>query len=253
MLAEQIKIHENFGSAHLDAPRNVLVYLPPGYGLERDAPLPGFVYARRAKSDESRRRFRRRRWGVDETAQELILTNQIEPLIIVGIYNAGEKRIDEYTPVKSAGGKMRGRGGQSRRLRANDYRRIKTVYRPRIFNQTGARIYRHRRFVVSAVWFRFISVSSVPMFSAAGGHIAFGLVGEQSNYPRNRRSSASACRLRIWLDIGKKRRLAHQASGSRAERNSARQRLEKRLGFAYSNFPKRVTKNRRGRRVSARF
>jgi predicted alpha/beta superfamily hydrolase len=44
----------------------------------------------------------------------LILTEQIEPLIIVGIYNAGEKRIDEYTPVKSvAGGKMRGRGGQA--------------------------------------------------------------------------------------------------------------------------------------------
>jgi len=43
----------------------------------------------------------------------LILTNQIEPLIIVGIYNSGERRIDDYTPVKSAGGKMRGRGGNA--------------------------------------------------------------------------------------------------------------------------------------------
>ena len=35
-----------------------------------------------------------------ETADELILSGQIEPLIIVGIYNTGEHRIDEYTPVE---------------------------------------------------------------------------------------------------------------------------------------------------------
>jgi hypothetical protein len=37
--------------------------------------------------------------------------------------------------------------------------------------------------------------------------------------------------LRIWLDIGKKRRHAHQASSSRSQRNSAGERLAKRSGF----------------------
>jgi predicted alpha/beta superfamily hydrolase len=51
-------------------------------------------------------------WGVDKTAQQLILAGEIEPLIIVGIYNSG-KRIDEYTPVKSNVGRMKGHGGQA--------------------------------------------------------------------------------------------------------------------------------------------
>ena len=39
-------------------------------------------------------------WRMGETADELILAGEIEPLIIVGIYNTGEHRIDEYTPVE---------------------------------------------------------------------------------------------------------------------------------------------------------
>jgi predicted alpha/beta superfamily hydrolase len=39
-------------------------------------------------------------WRLGETADGLIEAGAIEPLIIVGIYNAGEKRIDEYTPVR---------------------------------------------------------------------------------------------------------------------------------------------------------
>jgi predicted alpha/beta superfamily hydrolase len=39
-------------------------------------------------------------WRLGETADALIETGAIEPLIIVGIYNVGVKRIDEYTPVE---------------------------------------------------------------------------------------------------------------------------------------------------------
>ena len=39
-------------------------------------------------------------WRMGETADALIEADAIEPLIIVGIYNAGERRIDEYTPVE---------------------------------------------------------------------------------------------------------------------------------------------------------
>ena len=38
-------------------------------------------------------------WRVGETATELIEQGRIEPLIIVGIYNTGEARIEEYTPT----------------------------------------------------------------------------------------------------------------------------------------------------------
>ena len=38
-----------------------------------------------------------------ETADALIESGEVEPLVIVGIYNTGAKRIDEYTPLKTAG------------------------------------------------------------------------------------------------------------------------------------------------------
>jgi predicted alpha/beta superfamily hydrolase len=113
MLTEQIRLHANFGSHHLNLPRNVLVYLPPGYGLNPAQRYPVFYMHDGQNLVNPEDAFGGVVWGVDETAQNLILSNQIEPLIIVGIYNAGEKRIDEYTPVKSAGGRMRGRGGQA--------------------------------------------------------------------------------------------------------------------------------------------
>lgn len=45
-------------------------------------------------------------WRVGETATALIEQGRIEPLIIVGIYNTGEARIEEYTPTgdKKLGG-----------------------------------------------------------------------------------------------------------------------------------------------------
>ena len=49
-------------------------------------------------------------WGLDETAEHLINTGEIEPLIIVGIYNTGVERLAEYTHVKD----QRGRGGRAR-------------------------------------------------------------------------------------------------------------------------------------------
>ena len=113
MLKEQIKIHENFGSLHLETPRNVLVYLPPGYGLDVTRRYPVFYMHDGQNLVNPEDAFGGVVWEVDETAQALILSEQIEPIIIVGIYNTGDKRIDEYTPVKSAGGKMRGRGGNA--------------------------------------------------------------------------------------------------------------------------------------------
>jgi predicted alpha/beta superfamily hydrolase len=38
-------------------------------------------------------------WHVGSTAEEEIVAGRVEPLIIVGIYNAGNARIREYTPT----------------------------------------------------------------------------------------------------------------------------------------------------------
>ncbi len=113
MLKEQIRMHENFGSQYLDERRNVLVYLPPGYheNPERRYPVLYMHDGQNLYNPEDA--FGGVVWGVDETAQSLISSNQIEPLIIVGIYNAGARRIDEYTPVKASSGRMKGHGGKA--------------------------------------------------------------------------------------------------------------------------------------------
>ena len=49
-------------------------------------------------------------WGLDEIAEEMIRTGEIEPLIIVGIYNAGEARMAEYTHLPNHSR----RGGRAR-------------------------------------------------------------------------------------------------------------------------------------------
>jgi predicted alpha/beta superfamily hydrolase len=113
MLNEQVRVHENFGSALLGAPRNVLVYLPPGYGANPERRYPVLYMHDGQNLIRAEDAFGGIVWGVDETAQKLILAGEIEPLIIVGIYNAGARRIDEYTPVKSDIGRMRGHGGKA--------------------------------------------------------------------------------------------------------------------------------------------
>jgi predicted alpha/beta superfamily hydrolase len=113
MLSEQLRLHENFGSNHLSAPRSVTVYLPPGYGADPERRYPVLYMHDGQNLINPEDAFGGVVWGVDETAQQLILTGAIEPLIIVGIYNAGKHRVDEYTPVKSETGRMRGHGGRA--------------------------------------------------------------------------------------------------------------------------------------------
>lgn len=98
---------EKFHSAHLDADRDLVVYLPPGYEADPQKRFP-ILYLHDGQNlfDPTTSFMPGQDWRVGETADELILTGMLEPLIIVGIYNTGKKRIDEYTPtpVKKIGG-----------------------------------------------------------------------------------------------------------------------------------------------------
>lgn len=113
MLVEQIRMHENFGSTFLSEPRNVLVYLPPGYGDDPERRYPVLYMHDGQNLCNPEDAFGGIVWGVDETANGLISAGEIDPLIIVGIYNAGECRIDEYTPVRAVRGQAKGRGGKA--------------------------------------------------------------------------------------------------------------------------------------------
>lgn len=114
-LTGDVRTHESFHSRYVEHDRNVVVYLPPGYDAAREIRYP-VLYLHDGQNVFDEATSFGDEWHVDETAQELIVQGKIEPLIVVGVYNTGEHRIDEYTPTPRAD---KGGGGH-----ADDYGRM---------------------------------------------------------------------------------------------------------------------------------
>jgi predicted alpha/beta superfamily hydrolase len=89
-----------------------MVYLPPHYDPESADRYP-VLYLHDGQNVFDRATSFGEEWHVDEFAEQLIAAGEIEPLIVVAIFNTGEHRVDEYTPTPSAD---IGRGGH-----ADDY------------------------------------------------------------------------------------------------------------------------------------
>ncbi len=96
----QLRRHEQFHSAFLDQDRDVLVWLPPGYDTGPDAYPVLYMHDGQNLFEPDTAFKQGEHWRVGETASGLIEQGRIEPLIVVGIYNTGEMRIDEYTPTE---------------------------------------------------------------------------------------------------------------------------------------------------------
>ena len=107
-LTGDIRTHEGFHSRFLDFDRTVTVYLPPGYEADRARRYP-VLYLHDGQNVFDRATSVGEEWRVDETAQEMIEAGKIAPVIVVGIWNTGVHRIDEYAPTprpdKGGGGK----------------------------------------------------------------------------------------------------------------------------------------------------
>ncbi len=109
-LTGHFQYHAGFTSRFLKIPRDVIVYLPPDYSASRETRYPVLYMNDGQNLFDAATAFGGNEWGLDETAERLIKTGEIQPLIIVGIYNAGYERLAEYTHVKD----KRGRGGRAR-------------------------------------------------------------------------------------------------------------------------------------------
>ncbi|MBI2213254.1 MAG: alpha/beta hydrolase [Acidobacteria bacterium] len=110
-LTGNIRYHRDVPSRFLGQVRDVIVYLPPGYDESESLRYP-VLYMQDGQNlfDGATAFVPGHDWKLDETAETLILDGSIEPLIIVGIYNTGESRIDEYTPNKELRNPRGGKG-----------------------------------------------------------------------------------------------------------------------------------------------
>jgi predicted alpha/beta superfamily hydrolase len=115
-LTGEFRYHRNFHSNFLPADRDVIVYLPPGYTTDTQKRYP-VLYMQDGQNlfDGSTSFIQGNEWRMDETAQALIQSGAIEPLIIVGVYNTRD-RTDEYTPARDPKYKQGGKADLYGRL-----------------------------------------------------------------------------------------------------------------------------------------
>jgi predicted alpha/beta superfamily hydrolase len=108
-----LRVHPAFPSRLL-APRDVHVYLPPGYEPAKSRRYP-VLYLHDGQNifDSASMGME---WQFDETAETLIRTGRIEPLIVVAVANTDARR-EEYTPTsvewKRPDGSIEKGGGKS--------------------------------------------------------------------------------------------------------------------------------------------
>lgn len=97
----QLRSHENFRSKILRNQRDVAVYLPPGYHEHSHRRFPVlYLHDGQNLFNGATSFIPGQDWHVGHTADQEIVAGRVEPLIIVGIYNVGKARIQEYTPTR---------------------------------------------------------------------------------------------------------------------------------------------------------
>jgi predicted alpha/beta superfamily hydrolase len=100
-LTGDIRLHAQVWSPLLGRARNITVYLPPGYDSHPRTRYPVFyLHDGQNLFDGATAFVPGQEWRLDETAERLIRTGRIEPIIIVGIDHAGPQRLDEFGPVR---------------------------------------------------------------------------------------------------------------------------------------------------------
>lgn len=83
----------------LQREREVAVYLPPDYANEPDRRYPVLYMFDGQNLFDPATAFNVD-WQIDLTCDRLIRAGKIAPMIVVGIYNGGEKRLSEQSPWK---------------------------------------------------------------------------------------------------------------------------------------------------------
>jgi len=104
--------HERFRSRLLRNQRDLMVYLPPGYDSQPQRSFPVlYLHDGQNLFDGATSFIPGMDWHVGQTADQCVLEGRVEPLVIVGIYNAGKQRLGEYTPTRApkVGGGRAGR------------------------------------------------------------------------------------------------------------------------------------------------
>lgn len=96
----QLRHHRRFHSRILRNCRDVVVWLPPGYGLDPRRRHPVVYFFDGQNIFDPLTAFLGQAWHAGEAAEKLIAARRIAAPIMVGIYNTGFNRMNEYAPSR---------------------------------------------------------------------------------------------------------------------------------------------------------
>jgi predicted alpha/beta superfamily hydrolase len=193
----RIRLHPRFASKYLSTPRDLIVYLPRGYG-EPNVRYPVLYLQDGQNLFDPATAFLGQDWRADLTADELIARGAIEPVIIVGIYNTGVRRVSEYTPSRDPQRKKGGKAGRYAQMMARELKPfIDSLYSTRkAATQTG---------IGGSSLGGLVSLETGLLYPRVFGKLAVmspsvwwdqrSILGMVEKYPANLRP-------RIWLDAG---------------------------------------------------
>lgn len=108
-LSGSLELIKDFYSPELDNSRNIIVYLPMGYEKDTSKSYPVLYLHDGQNLFDAKTSFIGVEWQVDETLDRMILNKEIEPVIVVGIYNNAD-RLSEYSPWYDEEYKKGGKG-----------------------------------------------------------------------------------------------------------------------------------------------
>jgi predicted alpha/beta superfamily hydrolase len=120
----RIRLHKRLESRYASTRRDLVVYLPPGYDPAGRTRYPVLYLQDGQNLFDPATGFAGNEWRADAVADDAIGNGRVSPLIIVGVYNGGTRRISEFTPTRNV--KMR-KGGKAKNYTSMVVREIKPL------------------------------------------------------------------------------------------------------------------------------
>jgi predicted alpha/beta superfamily hydrolase len=194
----RLRYHRRFASKFLSTRRDLIVYLPPGYEDSARARYPVCYLQDGQNLFDPQTAFGGHDWQADVTADQLIQQGAIPPLIVVGIYNTGVRRVSEYTPTRDPGSRKGGKAARYAQMLAreikpfidSEYRTAKSASCTGVGGSSlGALTALTAGLCYPGVFGRLALISPSVWWDS---HAVLGIVNGYS----------SRSRARIWLDIG---------------------------------------------------
>lgn len=96
-----LRLHPRFHSRILRNCRDVVVWLPPGYGRDPRRRHPVVYFQDGQNIFDPLTAFLGQAWMAGDRAEELVRARAIPPPILVGVYNTGFNRMNEYAPTRA--------------------------------------------------------------------------------------------------------------------------------------------------------